>query len=91
METEEQVRQLQRRIAPHMLRRVKEDVASDIPPKEETVVDVELTLLQKQYYRAIFEKNHAILSKVRNCLYYMSVLSLVLLKYRIDSQVCAVT
>ncbi|KAG5188935.1 SNF2 family N-terminal domain-containing protein, partial [Tribonema minus] len=64
METEEQVRSLQRRIAPHMLRRVKEDVASDIPPKEETVVDVELTLLQKQYYRAIFEKNHAILYKV---------------------------
>jgi superfamily II DNA or RNA helicase len=64
MATEEQVRALQQRISPHMLRRVKEDVASDIPPKEETLVDVELTMLQKQYYRAIFEKNHAILYKV---------------------------
>jgi SNF2 family DNA or RNA helicase len=30
-----QVESLQRRIAPHLLRRVKEDVAKDIPPKEE--------------------------------------------------------
>jgi hypothetical protein len=29
------VESLQRRIAPHLLRRVKEDVAKDIPPKEE--------------------------------------------------------
>ena len=52
---------LQRRIAPHLLRRVKEDVAKDIPPKEETIIDVELTTMQKQYYRAIFEHNHGFL------------------------------
>ena len=45
-----------------MLRRVKEDVAKDIPSKEETVIDVELTAIQKQYYRAIFEHNHAFLN-----------------------------
>jgi len=45
-----------------MLRRVKEDVAKDIPAKEETVIDVELTSIQKQYYRAIFEHNHAFLN-----------------------------
>ena len=59
--TQEQVEGLQRRIAPHVLRRVKEDVAKDIPPKEETIIDVELTTIQKQYYRAIFEKNHGFL------------------------------
>lgn len=59
--TQEQVEQLQRRIAPHLLRRVKEDVAKDIPPKEETIIDVELTTMQKQYYRAIFERNHGFL------------------------------
>ena len=59
--TQEQVEQLQKRIAPHLLRRVKEDVAKDIPPKEETIIDVELTTMQKQYYRAIFEHNHAFL------------------------------
>ena len=59
--TQEQVTSLQRRISPHLLRRVKEDVAKDIPPKEETIIDVELTTIQKQYYRAIFEHNHGFL------------------------------
>lgn len=59
--TQEQVESLQQRLAPHLLRRVKEDVAKDIPPKEETIIDVELTTIQKQYYRAIFEKNHSFL------------------------------
>ena len=49
------------RLAPHLLRRVKEDVAKDIPPKEETIIDVELTTMQKQYYRAIYEHNHSFL------------------------------
>ena len=57
----EQVEALQKRIAPHLLRRVKEDVAKDIPPKEETIIDVELTTMQKQYYRAIYEHNHGFL------------------------------
>ncbi|CAE7663537.1 Chd6, partial [Symbiodinium microadriaticum] len=61
METQDQVESLQRRIAPHLLRRVKEDVAKDIPPKMETIIDVELTTMQKQYYRAIFEHNHGFL------------------------------
>lgn len=57
----EQVEALQFRISPHILRRVKEDVARDIPPKEETIIDVELTSMQKQFYRAIFEHNHSFL------------------------------
>lgn len=61
IQTQEQVETLQRRIAPHLLRRVKEDVAKDIPPKLETIIDVELTTMQKQYYRAIFEHNHGFL------------------------------
>jgi len=61
IQTQEQVEALQRRIAPHLLRRVKEDVAKDIPPKEETIIDVELTTMQKQYYRAIYERNHGFL------------------------------
>lgn len=57
-----QVEALQSMISPYMLRRVKEDVAKDIPAKEETVIDVEMTSFQKQYYRAIFERNHAFLN-----------------------------
>ncbi|GKY91232.1 hypothetical protein MPSEU_000095800 [Mayamaea pseudoterrestris] len=62
MANKEQVESLQMMISPFMLRRVKEDVAKDIPAKEETLIDVELTSIQKQYYRAIFERNHAFLS-----------------------------
>ena len=57
----EEIEGLQRKLSPYMLRRVKEDVAKDIPEKSETVIDVELTAVQKQYYRAIFEKNHSFL------------------------------
>lgn len=66
MANREQVESLQKKISPFMLRRVKEDVAKDIPAKEETLIDVELTSIQKQYYRAIFEHNHAFLSMGTN-------------------------
>jgi len=66
MANREQVESLQKKISPFMLRRVKEDVAKDIPAKEETLIDVELTSIQKQYYRAIFEHNHSFLSMGTN-------------------------
>ncbi|DAZ97083.1 TPA: hypothetical protein N0F65_001267 [Lagenidium giganteum] len=58
----EQVAALHEQLRPYMLRRVKEDVEKSIPPKEETIVDVELTTLQKKYYRAIFERNRTFLN-----------------------------
>lgn len=58
-----QARALRRRLKPYMLRRRKEDVTKDIPPKEETIIDVELTMVQKKYYRAIYERNHSVLNK----------------------------
>ena len=42
-------------LKPRMLRRMKEDVET-IPAKEEIVVWVELTPEQRNYYRAIYEK-----------------------------------
>jgi len=62
MSNQDQVEGLQKKISPFMLRRVKEDVAKDIPSKEETIIDVELTSIQKTYYRAIFERNLAFLN-----------------------------
>eukprot|EP00944_MAST-04C_sp_MAST-4C-sp1_P014431 g14431.t1 len=50
------------RLRPYMLRRLKEDVEKSIPAKEETVVNVELTIKQKKYYRAIFERNRNVLT-----------------------------
>ena len=61
LEESEQVEALQSRIRPYVLRRMKEAVERSIPGKEETIIDVELTMLQKKYYRAIYEKNLAFL------------------------------
>ncbi|KAF0729537.1 hypothetical protein Ae201684P_001127 [Aphanomyces euteiches] len=61
LHSQEQVLELQRMLTPYLLRRVKEDVEKSIPPKEETIIQVELTTLQKQYYRAIYEKNRSFL------------------------------
>lgn len=58
-----QVEELQEVIRPYVLRRMKENVEKSIPPKEETIIDIELTTLQKQYYRAIYEKNRTFLSR----------------------------
>jgi hypothetical protein len=44
-----QATELQRLLGPFLLRRVKTDVATDLPQKTETVIDVELTAFQKRY------------------------------------------
>lgn len=63
LENSEQVGKLHAILRPHLLRRMKEDVEKSIPPKEETLVEVELTSMQKQYYRAVLEKNRDFLNK----------------------------
>ena len=57
-----QVEELHKLLHPYLLRRMKEDVEKSIAPKEETIVEVELTTIQKRYYRAIFEKNFSTLN-----------------------------
>lgn len=61
--TAEDVERLQDLLKPLMLRRLKEDVEKSIPVKEETIIEVELTPIQKRYYRAILEKNFAFLTQ----------------------------
>lgn len=63
MQNEDQVKRLQAILKPLMLRRMKEDVEKSLKPKEETIVEVELTNIQKKYYRGILEKNFSFLSK----------------------------
>lgn len=58
-----QVERLHTELKPYLLRRMKEDVEKSLAPKEETIIEVELTVLQKQYYRAIYEKNTDFLSR----------------------------
>lgn len=63
MKSKECIDELHERIRPYILRRLKEDVEKSVPPKEETLIEVELTVLQKQYYRALYEKNVQFLHK----------------------------
>uniref|UniRef100_A0A0K0DZP4 ARID domain-containing protein n=1 Tax=Strongyloides stercoralis TaxID=6248 RepID=A0A0K0DZP4_STRER len=62
-QTEEQVKELQEILKPMMLRRLKEDVEKSLQPKEETIIEVQLSTIQKKYYRAILEKNFSHLCK----------------------------
>jgi hypothetical protein len=59
----EQVAELHSVLKPYLLRRVKEDVEKTLPPKEETILEVSLTPIQKQYYKAIYERNTSFLFK----------------------------
>lgn len=58
-----QVEKLHKKLGPFMLRRLKEDVATYIPHKEEILVEIELTSIQKTYYKAILERNKDFLAK----------------------------
>ncbi|KAF4691307.1 hypothetical protein FOZ60_015845 [Perkinsus olseni] len=49
--------ELQAVLQPYILRRHKTDVMKKVPPKEEVVIEVEFTRLQKKIYRSIYEKN----------------------------------
>jgi len=44
-------------LSPHLLRRLKKDVLKQLPPKKEQIVRVELSPLQKDWYRGILTKN----------------------------------
>lgn len=58
-----QVEELHKMLKPYLLRRMKENVEKSIAPKEETIIEVELTTIQKKYYRAIYEKNFQFLNR----------------------------
>ncbi|XP_037928102.1 uncharacterized protein LOC119662531 isoform X10 [Teleopsis dalmanni] len=63
LRTEEEVNKLQVLLKPMMLRRLKDDVEKSLAPKEETIIEVELTNIQKKYYRGILEQNFSFLKK----------------------------
>lgn len=66
LKTAESVHRLQNRLKPLMLRRLKEDVEKSIPTKEETIIEVEQTEIQRAYYRAILEKNFSFLRESKS-------------------------
>ena len=53
----ETLTQIQAVIKPYILRRRKADVDTSIAAKEETIIEVELTRIQKTYYKALLHEN----------------------------------
>ncbi|KAG5873587.1 hypothetical protein JTB14_032888 [Gonioctena quinquepunctata] len=49
---------LHRQLEPFILRRVKKDVEKSLPAKVEQILRVEMTAIQKQYYKWILTKNY---------------------------------
>lgn len=54
---------LHKQLEPFILRRVKKDVEKSLPAKVEQILRVEMTSLQKQYYKWILTKNYNALRK----------------------------
>ncbi|XP_066997701.2 chromodomain-helicase-DNA-binding protein Mi-2 homolog isoform X3 [Anabrus simplex] len=54
---EDQVKKLHEMLGPHMLRRLKADVLKSMPSKSEFIVRVELSPMQKKYYKFILTRN----------------------------------
>ncbi|KAI0900136.1 P-loop containing nucleoside triphosphate hydrolase protein [Annulohypoxylon nitens] len=60
------LQELHSSIAPYILRRTKETVESDLPPKTEKIIRVELSDVQLEYYKNILTRNYAALNEGNN-------------------------
>ncbi|CAB3405088.1 unnamed protein product [Caenorhabditis bovis] len=54
---EDQIQKLHALLGPHMLRRLKADVLTGMPSKSELIVRLELSPMQKKYYKHILTRN----------------------------------
>lgn len=59
----EQIERLHQVLKPYLLRRMKDDVEKSIPPLQETIIDIEMTNIQKTLYKALYENNKGMLMK----------------------------
>lgn len=61
-EQEQYIKDLQKKIQPFILRRLKKDVEKSLPSKTERILRVELSDLQTDYYKNIITKNYSALN-----------------------------
>ncbi|TKR71709.1 hypothetical protein L596_019263 [Steinernema carpocapsae] len=74
---EDQIQKLHSLLGPHMLRRLKADVLTGMPSKSELIVRIDLSTLQKKYYKAILTRNFDVLH-VKNGGSQMSLLNIIM-------------
>eukprot|EP01119_Soliformovum_irregulare_P006887 TRINITY_DN1929_c1_g1_i2.p1 TRINITY_DN1929_c1_g1~~TRINITY_DN1929_c1_g1_i2.p1 ORF type:complete len:1376 (+),score=395.63 TRINITY_DN1929_c1_g1_i2:257-4129(+) len=60
---QEQIKALHEQLQPYLLRRVKKDVEKSLPNKIERILRVDLSPMQKKYYKWILERNFQALNK----------------------------
>lgn len=62
---DDQVKKLHDLLGPHLLRRLKADVLKSMPSKSELIVRIDMSPIQRKYYKLILTKNYeALQSKV---------------------------
>ncbi|CAI2355389.1 unnamed protein product [Caenorhabditis sp. 36 PRJEB53466] len=74
---EDQIDKLHNLLGPHMLRRLKADVLTGMPSKSELIVRVELSSMQKKYYKHILTRNFDALN-VKNGGTQMSLINILM-------------
>jgi chromodomain-helicase-DNA-binding protein 1 len=60
---EDKIQELHRELKPHLLRRMKKDVETSLPAKNERILRVPLSPLQKKYYKWVLSRNYKELNK----------------------------
>ena len=73
-----QVARLHQELRPHLLRRVIKDVERSLPPKNERILRVEMSPLQKQYYKWILQRNFRELNKAAKGGANMALLNIIM-------------
>lgn len=63
LQNEDQIARLHAELKPHLLRRLKKDVEKSLPAKNERILRVPLSPLQKKYYKWIVARNYKELNR----------------------------
>eukprot|EP00300_Choanocystis_sp_HF-7_P017828 c19848_g1_i2.p1 GENE.c19848_g1_i2~~c19848_g1_i2.p1 ORF type:complete len:1335 (-),score=344.46 c19848_g1_i2:102-3599(-) len=63
LNSQEDISALHKTLHPHLLRRLKQDVEKSLPPKIERILRVELSSMQKRFYKLILSRNFKELNK----------------------------
>ncbi|KAI8084780.1 P-loop containing nucleoside triphosphate hydrolase protein [Halteromyces radiatus] len=63
--TQDSIQELHRKLKPYFLRRTKEMVLVDLPPKKEIIVPISMTSLQKELYKETLTKGTKILAQLQ--------------------------
>ncbi len=63
LQNEDQIARLHAELKPHLLRRLKKDVEKSLPAKNERILRVPLSPMQKKYYKWILTRNYKELNR----------------------------